>query len=55
MFRGIEAVFKANKSFLNASDLAALRTPTHVLAETKGNWPQSVLPKSVGRPPHALG
>jgi hypothetical protein len=39
MFRGIEAVFKANRSFLNASELAAPWTTADVLAETKGNRP----------------
>jgi hypothetical protein len=48
MFRGIEAVFKANRSFLNACKLAGPPTTANVLAETEGNRSQSILPKSVG-------
>jgi len=38
MFRGIETVFKANRSFLNASELVVPWITANVLAETKGNW-----------------
>jgi hypothetical protein len=37
MFRGIEAVFKANRSFLNASKSAVRPASADVHAETQGN------------------